>query len=124
MSLAHVRPNRMTANFLIVSNLPFSGHVRTWGPMQCRGQPHALPLSRQHVGLFREGHPKPVAARIVRLARLVGRENVIAETDCGFSPGPFQRRFYPSIMWAKLEALVAGAELASKELWGNGAPCA
>ena len=64
-------------------------------------------------------HPQLVADRIVRLARLVGRDNVVAGTDCGFSPGPFQRRFHPSIMWAKLETLVAGAKLATKELWGN-----
>jgi 5-methyltetrahydropteroyltriglutamate--homocysteine methyltransferase len=62
-------------------------------------------------------HPELVAERIVRLARLVGRENVIAGTDCGFAQGPFYRRVHPSIMWAKLEALVAGAKLASKELW-------
>ena len=64
-------------------------------------------------------HPRLVADRIVRLARLVGRDNVMAGTDCGFSPGPFQRRFHPSIMWAKLETLVAGAKLATKELWGE-----
>jgi 5-methyltetrahydropteroyltriglutamate--homocysteine methyltransferase len=62
-------------------------------------------------------HPELVAERIVRLARLVGRENVIAGTDCGFAQGPFYRRVHPSIMWAKLEALAAGARLASKELW-------
>ncbi len=62
-------------------------------------------------------HPELVAERIVRLARLVGRENVIAGTDCGFAQGPFYRRVHPSIMWAKLEALAAGAKLASKELW-------
>jgi 5-methyltetrahydropteroyltriglutamate--homocysteine methyltransferase len=62
-------------------------------------------------------HPELVAERIVRLARLVGRENVIAGTDCGFAQGPFHRRVHPSIMWAKLEALAAGARLASKELW-------
>jgi hypothetical protein len=64
-------------------------------------------------------HPRLVAERIVRFARLVGRDNVIAGTDCGFSPGPFQRRFHPSIMWAKLETLVAGAKLATKALWGS-----
>ena len=42
-------------------------------------------------------------------ARLVGRENVIAGTDCGFAQGPFHRRVHPSIMWAKLEALAEGA---------------
>jgi 5-methyltetrahydropteroyltriglutamate--homocysteine methyltransferase len=62
-------------------------------------------------------HPELVAERIVRLAQIVGRENVIAGTDCGFAQGPFHRRVHPSIMWAKLEALAAGARLASKELW-------
>ena len=50
-------------------------------------------------------HPELVAERIVRLAKIVGRENIIAGTDCGFAQGPFHRRVHPSIMWAKLEAL-------------------
>ncbi len=62
-------------------------------------------------------HPELVAERIVRLAQIVGAENVIAGTACGFAHGPFHRRVPPSIMWAKLEALAAGARLASKELW-------
>jgi 5-methyltetrahydropteroyltriglutamate--homocysteine methyltransferase len=62
-------------------------------------------------------HPELVAERIARYARLLGRENVLAGTDCGFAQGPFYRRVHPSIMWAKLEALVAGARLASKQLW-------
>jgi 5-methyltetrahydropteroyltriglutamate--homocysteine methyltransferase len=62
-------------------------------------------------------HPELIAERLVRYAKLVGRENVIAGTDCGFAQGPFYRRVHPSIMWAKLEALAAGARLASKELW-------
>src|SRR2546423_5485247 len=62
-------------------------------------------------------HPELVAERVVRLARLLGRENVIAGTDCGFAQGPFHRRVHPTVMWAKLEALVEGARLASKELW-------
>jgi len=62
-------------------------------------------------------HPELVAERIVRLAQIVGRENIIAGTDCGFAQGPFHRRVHPSIMWAKLEALAEGARLASKELW-------
>jgi 5-methyltetrahydropteroyltriglutamate--homocysteine methyltransferase len=63
-------------------------------------------------------HPELVCERIVRLAKLVGRENVIAGTDCGFAQSPMYRRVHPSIMWAKLEALAAGAQLASMELWG------
>jgi 5-methyltetrahydropteroyltriglutamate--homocysteine methyltransferase len=64
-------------------------------------------------------HPELVAERITRLARLVGRENLIASTDCGFAQGPFVRRVHPTIMWAKLSALVEGARLASAALWGR-----
>lgn len=64
-------------------------------------------------------HPELVAERIVRLAKLIGRENVIAGTDCGFAQGPFYRRVHPSIMWAKFEAMAEGARIATKELWGK-----
>jgi 5-methyltetrahydropteroyltriglutamate--homocysteine methyltransferase len=66
-------------------------------------------------------HPELVAERIVRFAKVVGRERVIAGTDCGFAQGPFHRRVHASIMWAKLEALAEGARIASKELWGKAA---
>ena len=66
-------------------------------------------------------HPELVAERIVRLANIVGRENVIGGTDCGFAQGPFYRRVHPSIQWAKLEALAEGARIASRELWGKAA---
>jgi 5-methyltetrahydropteroyltriglutamate--homocysteine methyltransferase len=62
-------------------------------------------------------HPELVAQRLTRLARVVGPENLMAGTDCGFAQGPFHRRVHPSIMWAKLEALVEGARLAGRELW-------
>jgi 5-methyltetrahydropteroyltriglutamate--homocysteine methyltransferase len=62
-------------------------------------------------------HPELVAERLARIARLVGRERILAGTDCGFAQGPFHRRVHPSIMWAKLEALVEGAKLASRALW-------
>jgi 5-methyltetrahydropteroyltriglutamate--homocysteine methyltransferase len=62
-------------------------------------------------------HPRLVADRIIRLAKLVGRENVIAGTDCGFAQSETIQRVHPSVMWAKLEALVEGARLASKELF-------
>ena len=57
-------------------------------------------------------HPQVVADRIVRYANVVGRENVIAGTDCGLGG-----RIHPQIAWAKLEALAQGAALASKDLW-------
>jgi 5-methyltetrahydropteroyltriglutamate--homocysteine methyltransferase len=62
-------------------------------------------------------HPRLVADRIVRFARLLGPENVIAGTDCGFSQTNTIERVHPSVMWAKLEALVEGAGLASAELY-------
>lgn len=62
-------------------------------------------------------HPELVAERIVRLARLVGRDNVLGGTDCGFAQTPYTPRVHPSIMWAKLEALAEGARIATKELW-------
>jgi 5-methyltetrahydropteroyltriglutamate--homocysteine methyltransferase len=57
-------------------------------------------------------HPELVAERIVRFANLVGRERVIASTDCGLGG-----RVHPQIAWAKLEALAHGAALASRQLW-------
>ena len=62
-------------------------------------------------------HPRLVAQRIERYAGLVGRENVIAGTDCGFAQNQRTERVHPSIMWAKLEALVEGARLASEKLF-------
>lgn len=62
-------------------------------------------------------HPELVAERIVRLAKLVGPDNVIASTDCGFAQGPFARRVHPSIQWAKLRSLVEGARIATSQLW-------
>ncbi len=63
-------------------------------------------------------HPELVAQRIVRYARLVGRENVIAGSDCGF--GTFVRTnptVAPELVWPKLQAMAEGARLATKELW-------
>jgi 5-methyltetrahydropteroyltriglutamate--homocysteine methyltransferase len=63
-------------------------------------------------------HPELVAQRIVRYAKLVGKENVIAGSDCGF--GTFARSNYqvePEIVWAKLRAMAEGARLASAQLW-------
>ena len=64
-------------------------------------------------------HPELVAERICRYASAVGRENVMAGTDCGFAQSPLYQRVHQSIQWAKLEALVEGAKIASDELWGR-----
>jgi 5-methyltetrahydropteroyltriglutamate--homocysteine methyltransferase len=63
-------------------------------------------------------HPELIAERILRFARLVGRENVIAGTDCGFSSqATYQPEIHPSVMWAKFRAMAEGARLASEQLW-------
>ena len=62
-------------------------------------------------------HPELVAWRIMTYAKLLGRDNVMAGTDCGFSQGAFIVRVHESIMWAKLQTLAEGAALASKRLW-------
>ena len=62
-------------------------------------------------------HPETVAERITNFARLVGRERVIAGVDCGFAQGALYQRQHPSVMWAKFEALVAGARLVTERLW-------
>jgi 5-methyltetrahydropteroyltriglutamate--homocysteine methyltransferase len=58
-------------------------------------------------------HPELVSQRLVQFANLVGRENVIAGTDCGMG----NRLSHPELAWAKLESLVEGSRIASKKLW-------
>ena len=57
-------------------------------------------------------HPDLVAQRLVRFAERVGRENVLASTDCGLGG-----RVHPQLVWAKLQAMAEGAEIASRRLW-------
>ncbi len=64
-------------------------------------------------------HPDLVAQRIGRYAKVVGRENVIAGSDCGFATFAGSKEIHPSIVWAKLKALGDGCRIASKELWGR-----
>jgi 5-methyltetrahydropteroyltriglutamate--homocysteine methyltransferase len=63
-------------------------------------------------------HPELVAERLLRFADCVGRDNVVAGTDCGFSQSPLAGRVHWTIMWAKLKALSEGARIASQKLWG------
>jgi 5-methyltetrahydropteroyltriglutamate--homocysteine methyltransferase len=64
-------------------------------------------------------HPELVAERLIRFAEIVGRERVMAGSDCGFAQAPFTRRVHPSIQWAKLRAQAEGARIASAYLWGR-----
>ena len=62
-------------------------------------------------------HPEMVAQRIERFASVVGRERVIAGTDCGFGTSGAGDEVHPEVAWAKLAALVEGARIASRRLW-------
>jgi 5-methyltetrahydropteroyltriglutamate--homocysteine methyltransferase len=63
-------------------------------------------------------HPETVAERIERYASVVGRDNVIAGTDCGFAQGWSMARTHPTVQWAKLASLAEGARIATRNLWG------
>src|SRR5215203_5924634 len=62
-------------------------------------------------------HPELVAERIMKYASLVGKERVIAGSDCGFATFAGSKEVHPSIVWAKMQAMTEGARMASKELW-------
>src|SRR5215471_8225596 len=95
-------------------------HAHEWEVWQQAGLPDGkvlIPGVIDTVSNFVE-HPRLVAQRLVRMAGIVGRENVIAAPDCGFGTFAFRPpRVHPEIMWAKFEAMVEGARLASTELW-------
>ena len=65
-------------------------------------------------------HPELIAERIIRYARLVGRESVIAGADCGFSSqAMYNTEVHPTVVWEKFKAMRAGADLATQQLWGD-----
>jgi 5-methyltetrahydropteroyltriglutamate--homocysteine methyltransferase len=63
-------------------------------------------------------HPELIAERLVRFAERVGRENVVASADCGFSSqASYKTEVHPTVIWEKFKAMAEGARLASKKLW-------
>ncbi len=64
-------------------------------------------------------HPRLVAQRLERFARIVGPRNVIGGADCGFAQAAAIKRTHPEVMWAKFGSLVAGAQIASQRFWGS-----
>jgi 5-methyltetrahydropteroyltriglutamate--homocysteine methyltransferase len=85
---------------------------RVWQDVRLPEGKLLIPGVVGHASDFVE-HPELVSERLIKYARLVGRERVIAGTDCGLGP----RVGHPKIAWAKFEALVEGARLATRELW-------
>jgi 5-methyltetrahydropteroyltriglutamate--homocysteine methyltransferase len=90
-------------------------HQHEWRVFEDRKLPEGAVLIPGVVGHYSDfiEHPELVAERLVRYANLVGRENVMGGTDCGLGP----RVGHSTIAWAKLEALAAGARIATQQLW-------
>jgi 5-methyltetrahydropteroyltriglutamate--homocysteine methyltransferase len=99
---------------LEASNPRHEHEWRVWEDVKLPEGKVLIPGVVSHVSDVIE-HPKLVAERLVKFARLVGRENVIAGTDCGLG----MRVGHPKIVWAKFEAMAEGARLATKQLWGR-----
>ena len=93
------------------SNVRHEHEWKVWQDVKLPDDKIILPGVVSHATNVVE-HPELVAERILRFANLVGRERVIASTDCGLGG-----RVHPQIAWAKLEALARGAALATKQLW-------
>jgi 5-methyltetrahydropteroyltriglutamate--homocysteine methyltransferase len=107
---------RAGAYSIEAANVRHEHEWRVWETVKLPANRAIIPGVISHATNVVE-HPELVAERIVRFASLVGRENVIAGTDCGFAQGPYVQRVHPSIMWSKLQALVDGAQLATNQLW-------
>lgn len=89
---------------------------KIWGSAKLPEDAVLIPGVISHSTVLVE-HPELIAERIGRFAKMVGRKNVIAGSDCGFATFASSKEVHPSIVWAKLDALSEGAKIASKELW-------
>ena len=93
---------------------------RVWEHVKLPAGRVLMPGCITHASVIIE-HPELVAERILKIAKIVGRESVMASSDCGFASTlrPDERpEVEPEIVWAKFESLAEGAQLATKELWG------
>ena len=93
---------------------------RVWESVKLPEGKMLIPGCITHASVIVE-HPDLVAERIVKIAKIIGRERVMASSDCGFASTLFPGQppeIEPEIVWAKFEALVEGAKRATKQLWG------
>jgi 5-methyltetrahydropteroyltriglutamate--homocysteine methyltransferase len=104
---------RASAYSIEASNPCHEHEWRVWKEVKLPDDKLLIPGVVGHYSDFIE-HPRAIADRLVRYAGIVGRENVIAGTDCGIG----SRVGHPQVGWAKFQAMAEGARLASKELWG------
>ena len=109
---------QVNARYLLIeqANARHEHEWRIWEDVTLPDDKVVVPGVVTHQTLMVE-HPELVAQRLVRLARLVGRERVMAGTDCGFAQTASTRRVPLFTQWAKLEAMAEGARIATKELW-------
>jgi 5-methyltetrahydropteroyltriglutamate--homocysteine methyltransferase len=91
---------------------------KIWGSAKLPKDAVLIPGVISHSTVLVE-HPELVAERIGRFAKMVGKQNVIAGSDCGFATFASSKEVHPSIVWAKFIALAEGARIASKEFWGK-----
>jgi 5-methyltetrahydropteroyltriglutamate--homocysteine methyltransferase len=120
-------PMRLVAEYLVkldvgaysfeAANPRHQHEWRVWEEVDLPEDKVLLPGLLNHATNYVE-HPELIAEYLVRYAGLVGRERVIASADCGFSSQAYvHTEVHPTVVWAKLEALAQGAELATKRLW-------
>ncbi len=108
------------AAYCVEASTPRHGHEwKVWREVKLPEGKVLIPGVIDSVTNFVE-HPELVADRIITYAGVVGKENVIAGTDCGFGTAAVTANVYPPIVWAKLRSLAEGAALASEHLWSRG----
>lgn len=120
-SLADVVEHMLRVNASAYSfeaaNVRHEHEYHLWEDVKLPDGKSIIPGVITHAGNTVE-HPELIAERLVRFADRVGRENVIAGADCGFSSQAcYHTEVHPTVIWAKFDALVEGARIASKKLW-------
>jgi 5-methyltetrahydropteroyltriglutamate--homocysteine methyltransferase len=105
---------RASAYSIEASNPCHDHEWRVWQEVKLPDGKMLMPGVIGHYSDFIE-HPQAIADRLVRYAKIVGRENIIAGTDCGIG----SRVGHPQVGWAKFQAMAKGARIATKELWGR-----
>jgi 5-methyltetrahydropteroyltriglutamate--homocysteine methyltransferase len=99
------------------ANARHAHEYHVWETVKLPGEKTIIPGLITHASNIVE-HPELIAERITRFAKLVGRENVIAGSDCGFSSqATYNPEVHPTVVWAKFQAMAEGARLATKQLW-------
>jgi 5-methyltetrahydropteroyltriglutamate--homocysteine methyltransferase len=99
------------------ANARHAHEYHVWETVKLPGGKTIIPGVITHASNIVE-HPELIAERITRFAKLVGRENVIAGSDCGFSSqATYNPEVHPTVVWAKFQAMAEGARLATKQLW-------